>query len=64
MSKKFRIYNSFAESKEAEYDNKSNLSYYNRIKNAMDLIRKVYAKQILENKRSNRIILINRKKEI
>lgn len=62
MSKKIRKYYSIIESKEAEYDYIANLSYYNRIKNAMDLIRKVYAKQILENKRSNRIIIINRKK--
>lgn len=61
MKKSIKIFNSLSESKDAELEYISNLGYYDRLKNAMVMIRKVYAKQISENKKSRRIIIISGK---
>ncbi len=61
MKKNIKIYKSFQESKDAEIEYKFNLSYKERLEIGMDLIRKVYAKQILENKKSKRITIISGK---
>ena len=59
MLKTIKIYKSLDSSKEFEIEYQSNLSIYNRFKNAMDLIKKVYSRQISENKKSKRIKIIS-----
>lgn len=61
MLKSIKIYKSIEEQKHDEIKYISELSHYDRLKNAMVLIRKVYAKQILENKKSKRITIISSK---
>jgi hypothetical protein len=61
MSKSIKFYKSIEDQKQDEIKYISELSYYDRLKNAMVLIRKVYAKQILENKKTRRITIISSK---